>query len=140
MIQTQVELASLGILTNQVRDVAMTEHLPPDVLMGRVARGSVVIMTRGNMSVGIGEGLRTKVNVNPGTSSATCDLSEEVKKAIIAEKYGADTISDLSMGGDIDRIRREIFKTSRLPVTTVPIYQATAEQGIKKLPVCSLQE
>ena len=133
MIQTQVELASRGILTNQVRDVAITEHAPQDVLMGRVARGSVVIMTRGEFSVGVGEGLRTKVNVNLGTSSVTCDPSEEVKKAIIAEKYGADTLSDLSMGGDISRIRGEIFKNSRLPVTTVPIYQATAEQGIKKL-------
>ena len=58
---------------------------------------------------------------------------EEVKKAVIAEKHGADTISELSMGGDITAIRKEIFKNSTLPITTVPIYQACAEQGIKKL-------
>jgi phosphomethylpyrimidine synthase len=133
MIQTQVELAARGILTSQVRNVAMAEHVPPDVLMGLVARGSIAIMTRGEVSVGIGEGLRTKVNVNLGTSSVTCNPLEEVKKAIIAGKYGADTISDLSMGGNITNIRKEIFKNSRLPITTVPIYQACAEQGIKKM-------
>jgi phosphomethylpyrimidine synthase len=133
MIQTQVELAAGGILTNQVRNVAIAEHVPPDVLMERVARGSVAIMTRGEVSVGIGEGLRTKVNVNIGTSSVMCNPLEEVKKAIIAGKHGADTISDLSMGGNITKIRKEIFENSRLPLTTVPIYQACAEQGIKKM-------
>jgi len=133
MVQTQVELAAEGIVTRQVRDVAMAEHVPPDVLMGGVSRGSVVIMTRGDVSVGIGEGLRTKVNVNLGTSSATCNPQEEVKKAIIAGKYGADTISDLSMGGSITNIRKVIFENSCLPITTVPIYQACAEQGIKNL-------
>ena len=133
MVQTQVELAAGGVLTRQVKDVAMAEHVPPDVLMGRVARGSVVIMTRGEVSVGIGEGLRTKVNVNLGTSSVTCNPQEEVKKAIIAGKYGADTISDLSMGGSITNIRKAIFENSCLPITTVPMYQACAEQGIKNL-------
>jgi phosphomethylpyrimidine synthase len=133
MVRTQVELAARGILTRQVRDVAMAEHVPPDVLMGRVARGSVVIMTRGKVSVGIGEGLHTKVNVNLGTSSGICNPLEEVKKAVIAGKHGADTISDLSMGGDISKIRKEIFNNSTLPLTTVPIYQACAEQGIKSM-------
>ena len=133
MVRTQVELAARGILTRQVRDVAMAEHVPTDVLMGRVARGSVVIMTRGEVSVGIGEGLRTKVNVNLGTSSGTGNPLEEVKKAVIAGKHGADTISDLSMGGDISAIRKEIFNNSTIPITTVPIYQACAEQGIKSM-------
>lgn len=133
MIQNQVELAARGILTRQVRTVAMAEQVPPDVLMGRVARGSVAIMTRGGVSVGIGEGLRTKVNVNLGTSSVISNPSEEIKKAIIAEKYGADTISELSMGGNITDIRTMIFENSRLPITTVPIYQACAEQGISKM-------
>ena len=133
MIRTQVELAEHGTLTSQVRDVAKAEHLPPEALIARVARGSVAIMTRGRVSVGIGEGLRTKINVNLGTSSARCNPSEEVKKAIIAEKHGADTISELSMGGNITSIRKEIFKNSTLPITTVPIYQACAEQGIKNL-------
>ncbi len=133
MIRTQIELAERGTLTSQVRNVAMAEHVQPEELIGRVARGSVVIMTRGDVSIGIGEGLRTKVNVNLGTSSARCNPVEEVEKAVIAEKYGADTISELSMGGDITAIRKEIFKNSTLPITTVPIYQACAEQGIKNL-------
>ncbi len=98
MIQTQVELASRGILTRQVINVAKAENVSPDLLMERVARGSVAIMTRGGVSVGIGEGLRTKVNVNLGTSSVTCNPLEEVKKAIIAGKHGADTISETFHG------------------------------------------
>lgn len=133
MSQTQVELASEGTLSRQVLNVANAEHVSPGIVLERVARGSVVIMKRGDVSVGIGEGLRTKVNVNLGTSSITCNPLEELKKAIIAEKHGADTISELSMGGDIPRIRREIFNNSLLPITTVPIYQASAEQGLKNM-------
>lgn len=86
MIQTQVELAKSGIFTRQMKDVAAAEHMPPDVLIGRVARGSIAIMTRGEVSVGIGEGLRTKVNVNLGTSSVLCNPSEEVKKGSYCRK------------------------------------------------------
>ena len=85
-------------------------------------------MKRANFNpVGIGFPLRTKINVNLGTSSSTINIDEEFKKVEIAQKYGADTISDLSMGGDIDAIRRNILKISHLPLTTVPIYQAVVE-------------
>jgi hypothetical protein len=59
--------------------------------------------------------------------------AEEVEKARIAEKYGADTITDLSMGGDIPAIRRKIFETTILPITTVPIYQTVAEVGLDRM-------
>jgi len=113
--------------------VAKQERILPDVLMERVARGSVAIMTRGTVFVGIGEGLRTKVNVNLGTSPAQCDPGQEIRKGILAEQYGADTISELSMGGNITEIRRSIFGHSHLPITTVPIYQACAEEGLQNL-------
>jgi phosphomethylpyrimidine synthase len=90
-------------------------------------------MSRGRCSVGIGEGLRTKVNVNIGTSSEKHDPQEEVRKAKIAEMYGADTISDLSMGPDIGGTRNLIFKNTSLPITTVPIYQTASEIGIKEM-------
>lgn len=131
MNHTQVENAAEEILTSQVRNVANQENVLPDVLMERVALGSVAIMTRGAVSVGIGKGLRTKVNVNLGTSPAQCDPGQEIRKVIIAEQYGADTISELSMGGNITEIRKKIFQHSRLPVTTVPVYQACAEQGLQ---------
>ena len=74
--------------------------------------------------VGIGEGLRVKINVNIGTSPDHIDYQEEIEKAKIALKYKTDTIMDLSIGGDIDYIRREILKKVDIPLGTVPIYQA----------------
>jgi phosphomethylpyrimidine synthase len=113
--------------------VAKTEGISPEIIASRIANGSIVIMSRGRCSVGIGEGLRTKVNVNIGTSSERHDLHEEVRKAKIAEMYGADTISDLSMGPDIQDTRNLIFKNTSLPITTVPVYQTASEIGIKDM-------
>jgi phosphomethylpyrimidine synthase len=83
--------------------------------------------------VGIGCGLRTKINVNLGTSSGKVSVGDELEKAAIAEEFGADTISDLSMGGDIDAIRREIFSHTTLPITTVPVYQAVVRCGLESM-------
>jgi len=129
-MKTQVELAREGIITEEMMSVARLENINIEVLLERVANGSVVIMNRGECSVGIGKGLATKVNVNIGTSSLKINPDEEVKKAKLAEKYGADTVTDLSMGGDISEIRRKIFDNTRLPITTVPIYQTAAEKGL----------
>jgi len=90
-------------------------------------------MNRGDVSIGIGKGLSTKVNVNLGTSSLKIDPDDEVKKARIAQMYGADTITDLSMGGNISLIRQMIMGNTCLPLTTVPIYQAAAEKGLGKM-------
>jgi phosphomethylpyrimidine synthase len=83
----------------------------------------------GEPPLGIGEGLKTKINANIGTSAEVLDPDIEVEKARIAEKYGADTISDLSMGGDIDAIRLKILDNTTAPLTTVPIYQTVVEKG-----------
>ena len=90
-------------------------------------------MQRGDRVVGIGKGLSTKVNVNLGTSTGKVSVAAEIKKARIAEEFGADTISDLSMGGDINAIRKEIFSHTTLPITTVPIYLAVVENGLKEM-------
>jgi len=83
----------------------------------------------------IGEGLFTKVNVNIGTSGTIVDLDMEVKKARVAVEYGADTIMDLSTGGDLDEIRKILLKASEpLPFGTVPTYQAWIE-GVRKFGV-----
>jgi phosphomethylpyrimidine synthase len=129
-MKTQVEHAREGTITEQMMSVAKAENIDIEVLLSRVANGSIVIMNRGECSVGIGKGLSTKVNVNIGTSSLKINPDEEVKKAKLAEKYGADTITDLSMGGNIPEIRRKIFDNTRLPITTVPIYQTAAEKGL----------
>jgi phosphomethylpyrimidine synthase len=129
-MKTQVEQAREGTITDQMMSVAKAENIDIEVLLERVTNGSVVIMNRGECSVGIGKGLSTKVNVNIGTSSLKINPDEEVKKAKLAENYGADTITDLSMGGNIPEIRRKIFENTRLPITTVPVYQTAAEKGL----------
>ncbi len=132
-MKTLVEQAKDGNITKQILAVAEAENVDIPVLLERIAMGSVVIMNRGESSVGIGFGIATKVNVNIGTSSLKINPDEEVKKALIAEKYGADTITDLSMGGNITEIRRRIFENTTIPITTVPIYQTAAEKGLPNM-------
>jgi phosphomethylpyrimidine synthase len=132
-MNTQVEHARKETITPQMRDIAQAEGIDPEVLCDRIAEGSAVIMLRGKRNTGIGKGLSTKVNVNLGTSSTKVCPGDEVQKALIAEEFGADTISDLSMGGDINAIRKEIFSHTTLPITTVPIYQAVVEHGLKDM-------
>ncbi|MDM7933969.1 MAG: phosphomethylpyrimidine synthase ThiC [Methanothrix sp.] len=111
-----------------IEEVAKAEGLRPSFLRRQIALGRVVVMQReSQQSLGIGEGLKTKINANIGSSSAASDPISEVEKARIAERYGADTITDLSMGGPIDDIRKRIMGATRAPLTTVPIYQAVAE-------------
>ena len=119
-----------GTITSEMLQVAKDENIDPKEIMKNVSKGRIAIMTKKESNpVGIGYPLRTKINVNLGTSSSTINIDEEYKKVEIAQKYGADTISDLSMGGDIDEIRRNVLKISSLPITTVPIYQAIVEAG-----------
>ncbi len=132
-MKTQIERARAEKITPQCRSVAKKEGISPEIIASRISKGSNVIMSRGRCTVGIGKGLRTKVNVNIGTSSERHDPQEEVRKAKIAEMYGADTISDLSMGPDIQDTRNLIFKNTSLPITTVPVYQTASEIGIKDM-------
>jgi phosphomethylpyrimidine synthase len=76
--------------------------------------------------------MQTKINANIGTSRDYVDIDAEVEKALAAEKYGADTIMDLSTGGDLDLIRRRILDSVSVPVGSVPIYQA-AGNGLEKM-------
>jgi phosphomethylpyrimidine synthase len=131
--KTQIDLAREGIITPAMRAAASREDIEPETVRAGLADGSLVIMTRDEKYVAIGKGAATKINVNIGTSSLCIDPDEEIKKARIAEQYGADTLTDLSMGGDIPFIRRLIFHNTKLPLTTVPIYQSVAEQGINSL-------
>lgn len=122
--------ASRGEITEEIRKVAEREKISPEVLRRRVASGRVIIpknIKREIEPVGIGEGLRVKVNANVGTSPDYVNPDEELRKALVAVKYGADTVMDLSIGGDIDLVRRRILESVKVPVGTVPIYQAAME-------------
>lgn len=116
-----------------VRKISDLESRPYEFVQKGVERGSIAIMYRGNKGIAIGRGLKTKINVNLGTSSGHCIQEEEILKAKIAECYGADTITDLSTAGDIREIRRSILGVTTLPITTVPLYQAVAENTLDHL-------
>ena len=126
----QVESAKKGIITEEVRAVAAAEGVDPLSLRKKIADGVCVVPLNKNRKsrlVGIGAGLRTKVNASIGTSSDIVDVGAEVRKAIAAEKAGADTLMELSVGGDLDSIRKEVLSAISLPVGSVPLYQAFKE-------------
>jgi phosphomethylpyrimidine synthase len=128
---TQLELARKGTVSPQVKHIAEKEGVETDFVLQRLAEGEIVIPANVNHTnltpCGIGKGLRTKVNANIGTSSDFCDLNTELRKLQTAIDFGADTVMDLSTGGDIPAIRRAIVSASTVPVGTVPIYQAGIE-------------
>ncbi|MBM9615131.1 phosphomethylpyrimidine synthase ThiC [Desulfobulbus rhabdoformis] len=130
-MKTQIEHARALTLTPQMEAVAQTEGLPPEYIREKVALGEIVIANHPDRPqqkvVGIGGDLRTKVNASIGTSSDICDLHSEIRKAQIAEEEGADTLMELSVGGDLDKIRREVLANTALPVGNVPLYQAFKE-------------
>ncbi len=133
--KTQLELARDGQITEEMKQVASDEGFDAEVIRNRVATGEIVIpnnpIRKAQKAVGIGRGLRTKVNASIGTSSDICSIKGEVKKAIAAEEEGADTLMELSAAGDMDAIRREVLNAVSLPVGNVPLYQAFKETGRK---------
>ncbi|MDA8133544.1 MAG: phosphomethylpyrimidine synthase ThiC, partial [Desulfobacteraceae bacterium] len=128
---TQLEHARKGFLTKEMQAVAEAEGVTEAFVLDRTARGEIVIPCnpgrRRQKTVGIGTGLRTKVNASIGTSSDICDLELEMEKARAAQEEGADTLMELSTGGDLDEIRRTILSCTDLPVGNVPLYQAFQE-------------
>jgi len=130
---TQLESARQGTITSRMERVAAEEGLGPEELRRRVASGVAVIVANSRRTnvqpVGVGEGLRTKVNANIGTSPLRGTPEGEIQKLRSALAAGADTVMDLSTGGDIDLVRRSVIAHSPVPVGTVPIYQAAIEEG-----------
>ena len=129
---TQLSKAKFGETTKEMEIVAKEENINIKELVKNIAEGRAVILAsalhKGVKPVGIGAGLRTKINANIGSSPVKADLDYELEKLRIAIKAGTDTVMDLSIGGSIDEIRREIIKNSPIPVGTVPIYQAVVEK------------
>ncbi len=121
-------------ISDLAREVALREGVEPSKIARGVATGRIIIPRNPIHSpkpLGVGEGLTVKVNVNLGTSEDCINPDEELEKASVAIALGADTIMDLSTGGDIDAIRRMIIKSINVPIGTVPIYQAGLEYARK---------
>jgi len=114
-----------------MKQVAQKEGVGTDFIIRGLTEGEIIIpvnVNHTNLSpCGIGKGLRTKVNANIGTSPDFCDLDTELRKLQTAIDFGADTVMDLSTGGDISTIRKAVMSASTAPVGTVPIYQAVIE-------------
>lgn len=123
----QMILAKKNQISQEVCQVAKVESLDSSVVQRRVASGQIVIPfnpIHHPIPIGIGKGLRVKVNANIGTSREHCALKEEMAKAKIAQEVGAHAVMDLSTGGDLDTIRKSLLKATRVAFGTVPIYQA----------------
>jgi len=132
---TRIELARKGIITDEVRQVAEDEMFDPEQLSQDIADGVSVIsrnVLHNINPLGIGRGLKTKINANIGTSKDRVSIDEEMQKLDVLIKYGADAVMDLSTGGPIIEIRKKLMERSTISVGTVPIYQAVAKVAAEK--------
>jgi len=141
---TQIEEARKGNITPALQSISVEEGLPTELLSKLVADGKIVIPINPHRApihpVGIGQKLSTKVNVNIGSSEDFPQIENELEKAAVAVKYQADTIMDLSTGGDINKIRRSILDHARIPLGTVPVYEAAIEVIQKRGSIVAMTE
>ena len=135
---TQMYYAKKGVITPEMNYVAQAEMLDPELIRSEVAAGKMIIPANIHhenlLPMAIGREAKTKINANIGNSSLSSDICAELEKLQICLKYGADTVMDLSTGGDLDEIRAAIIERSPVPIGTVPIYQMIHElSDIKNL-------
>ena len=138
--KTQLEAARAGVITPQMQRIAEREpHLTPEQVRVEMAAGRMVI-TANKVHLGyqldpcaIGRAAKTKINANMGASPVSSSVNEEVEKLKWAEKWGADTVMDLSTGGDLNRCREAIIRNSTTAIGTVPIYSMIIGRSIEEL-------
>src|ERR1700677_977824 len=125
---SQMHYARRGVMTEEMQYIAHREKITPELVRDEVARGRMIIPANINhpelepMAIGV-ESL-CKINANIGNSGLTSNVDEELRKLHTAVHYGADTVMDLSTGGDIPMIREKIIRHSPVPIGTVPLYEA----------------
>ncbi|BDG07714.1 phosphomethylpyrimidine synthase ThiC [Anaeromyxobacter paludicola] len=127
---SQMHYARKGVVTEEMAHVARREHLAPELVRDEVGRGRMIIPANVNHPelepMAIGVAATCKINSNIGNSAVVSDIATELEKLRVSIKYGADTVMDLSTGGDIPQIREAILRASPIPVGTVPIYECLA--------------
>jgi phosphomethylpyrimidine synthase len=130
-IKTQMHYARKGIITEEMKYVAKVEDLDEELIRSEIARGRMIIPANVNHTklepMAIGIAAKCKINSNIGSSAVTGDVAGEVEKTEVSIKYGADTLMDLSTGGDLDEIRKAVIENSTIPIGTVPMYQILEE-------------
>ncbi|ADC66603.1 thiamine biosynthesis protein ThiC [Ferroglobus placidus DSM 10642] len=137
-METLIEMTRNGKHPEWLKKVAEYEGVDLNLLVKLIAKGEVVVprnvlRDEDFQAKAIGRFMSTKVNANVGTSADYVNVEEEVEKARVAVKYGADAVMDLSTGGDLDYIRRRIMEAVNVPFGTVPIYQAVREKNVEDL-------
>lgn len=140
---TQLEQAQRGQITDEIKRISETESIEIQKLIRRVAKGHIVIPKNinGNSTpLGIGKGLKTKINANVGSSSELEDIGWEVEKAKAAVEFGSDTIMDLSTGPHFEEVRKAIMREVEVPLGTVPIYEAAVNASKSKGAVIHMDE
>ena len=137
---TQLEHARLGTVTPEMRRVAEREtHLTPEQIRDEIAAGRLIIPANVHhlkhrlVPMCIGRASQTKVNANMGASPVSSGTDEEVEKLAWAERWGGDTVMDLSTGGDLDACREAIIENSNVPIGTVPIYSMIIGRSLEEL-------
>ncbi len=134
-VRTQMYYAKQGIVTEEMRYVAQVENLSSELVRSEVARGRMIIPANINHTnlkpMAIGIAAKCKINSNIGSSALASDPKMEVEKLKVSEQYGADTLMDLSTGGDLDEIRKAVIAEATIPIGTVPIYQILHDVGNK---------
>jgi phosphomethylpyrimidine synthase len=132
-VRTQMYYAKKGIITPDMEYVAKIEKLDIELVRSEIARGRLIIPANVNhknlVPMAIGIASTCKINANIGSSALASDINGEIEKVDVCLKYGADTIMDLSTGGDLDSIREAVISHSTVPVGTVPIYQIIHDCG-----------
>jgi phosphomethylpyrimidine synthase len=139
---TQLETATNGCISEEMEICAAAEGTTPEFIRQGVAVGNIVVVRNNRHTaiapLAVGKGLRTKINANIGTSGDRADRELELEKVRVSVCAGADTIMDLSTGGELGAIRRAIIKASPLAVGTVPIYQAAAALLVRQKPIVDM--
>ena len=140
---TLIDRAKQGIISDEMMTVASDEGVTPEFICRGIANGQIVIPIspyRETKPIGIGKGLRTKVNASVGTSSDILDVDLEVEKTKVAEAAGADSIMELSAAGDFYEIRRRVIEATSLSVGSVPLYQAFIEAARQSGSIVDMRE
>lgn len=140
---TQLEQAKKGQITDEMKYVSEKEGIEIIKLLKRVAKGQIVIpknFTSDSIPLGIGKGLKTKINANVGSSSELENVEWEVEKALTAVKFGSDTLMDLSTGPNFKEVRKAIMKEVNIPIGTVPIYEAAVKSSESRGAVVHMDE
>lgn len=141
-MKNQIIEAKENRLTEEMKKIAQDEDMDIKILCEYVAAGKVAILANNRHKnftpKGVGKGLSVKVNANIGTSPERADLKFELEKLEKAKKAGADTVMDLSTGGNLREIRKAIIEHAQIPVGTVPIYEAAVETVKKRKTITNM--